>query len=151
MWHIGGQISHSWRDTNSEECSDCAAENILMDGSHLYKDGWHPMESWRARDGGELSLNCKRSEVEIKYYFIDFGLSTEFPPGQCERLVTGGLGRIQAPEQISGLPYDPFKLDVYYLGHVYQTKIVDVRFSISFDPSRSSRVPTGVQRIRSFG
>jgi hypothetical protein len=122
-----------------------------MDGSGLYKDGWHPMEAWRARDGGELSLNRKRSEVEINYYFIDFGLSTEFAPGQCERLVTGGLGRIQAPEQISGLPYDPFKLDVYYLGHVYQTKKVDVRFSISLTSSLSSRVPAGTQRIGSFG
>lgn len=99
-----------------------------MDGSNLYKGGWHPMDTWRARDGGDLFLNRRRSEVEIRYYFIDFGLSTEFPPGQTDRLVTGKLGRIRAPEQISGLPYDPFKLDVYYLGHVYQTKIVDVRF-----------------------
>jgi serine/threonine protein kinase len=108
--------------------SDCAAENILMDGSNLYKDGWHPMNPWQARDGGDLFLTRKRSEAEIKYYFIDFGLSTEFVPGQCERLVTGQKGRIEAPEQNSGLPYDPFKLDVYCLGNVYQKKIVDVRF-----------------------
>ena len=81
------------------------------------------------RDNLRLSRN--RSEVEIKYYFIDFGL---FVPGQRERLVTGELGRFQAPDQISGSPYDPFKLDVYYLGHVYQTKIVDVRFTYSFNP-----------------
>ncbi|KAF8122885.1 kinase-like domain-containing protein [Boletus edulis] len=106
---------------------DCAAENILMDGTNLYKDGWHPMSTWLARDGRDnLCLSRKRFEVEIKYYFIDFGLSTQFSPGQRERLVTGELGRIQAPEQSSGLPYDPFKLDVYYLGHVYQTKIVEV-------------------------
>jgi serine/threonine protein kinase len=108
-------------------CSDCAAENILMDGSGLYKDGWHPMNPWQARDGGDLFLSRKRSDVEIKYYFIDFGLSTEFPSWQGERLVTGQQGRIEAPEQNSGLPYDPFKLDVYYLGHVYQSKIVEVR------------------------
>ncbi|KAI9458229.1 kinase-like domain-containing protein [Boletus coccyginus] len=104
---------------------DCAAENILMDGSNLYKDGWHPMNPWQARDGGDLLLSRKRSDVEIKYYFIDFGLSTEFAAGQRARLVTGQKGRIEAPEQNSGLPYDPFKLDVYYLGHVYQTKIVE--------------------------
>ncbi|KAG9311898.1 kinase-like domain-containing protein [Chiua virens] len=104
---------------------DCAAENILMDGSNLYKDGWHPMDHWRARDGGDLPPSRKRSEAEIEYYFIDFGLSAEFDPEQHERLVTGRCGRTQAPEQISGLPYDPFKLDVYYLGRVYQTKIVD--------------------------
>ncbi|KAG8216512.1 hypothetical protein J3R82DRAFT_6628 [Butyriboletus roseoflavus] len=103
---------------------DCAADNILMDGSNLYINGWHPMNPWQARDGGDLFLNHKRSEVEIKYYFIDFGLSTEFSE-QRGLLVTGQLGQIDAPEQSSGLPYDPFKLDVYYLGHVYQTKIVD--------------------------
>ena len=117
-----------------------------MDGSNLYKDGWHPMDTWRARDGGDLSMSSQRSEVEIKYYFIDFGLSTEFSPEQRERLVTGKLGRIKAPEQASGLPYDPFKLDIYYLGRVYQTKIVDVRFSDLLTPlselicpSRSSK------------
>ncbi|KAH0840354.1 hypothetical protein J3R83DRAFT_1373 [Lanmaoa asiatica] len=97
------------------------------------------MDTWRARDGGDLSLNRKRSGVEIRYYFIDFGLSTEFAPGQCERLVTGGLGRIRAPEQISGSFYDPFKLDVYYLGHVFQTKVVDVVFHI-FYPTRGAYV-----------
>lgn len=123
-----------------------------MDGSNLYKDGWHPMNTWLTRNGkDDLCLTRKRSEVEIKYHFIDFGLSTEFRPGQSERLVTGGLGRLQAPEQISGLPYDPFKLDVYYLGHVYQTKIVDVCFPYFVIHSRSSRASTGVQRIGSFG
>ncbi|KAH0826181.1 hypothetical protein J3R83DRAFT_5613 [Lanmaoa asiatica] len=108
-----------------EMCSDCAAANILMDGSSLYKDGWHPMNPWQARDGGSLSLSRKRSEADIKYYFIDFGLSTGFAPGQRERLVTGGLGRVKAPEQHLGLLYDPFKLDVYYLGYVYQTKLIN--------------------------
>ncbi|KAF8548790.1 hypothetical protein OG21DRAFT_1470824 [Imleria badia] len=104
---------------------DCAAENILMDGSNLYKDGWHPMNPWQARDGGDLIPSRKRCEVEIKYYFIDFGLSTEFASWEHKRLVAGQKGRIEAPEQNSGLPYDPFKLDVYYLGQVYQMKIVD--------------------------
>lgn len=98
-----------------------------MDGSNLYKDGWHPMNPWQARDGGDLVLTRKRSEAEIKYYFIDFGLSTEFAPEEHESLVTGQKGRIEAPEQNSGLPYNPFKLDVYCLGQVYQRKIVDVR------------------------
>ena len=103
----------------------------MMDASNLYKDGWHPMNTWLARNGKDaLCLSGHRSEAEIKYYFIDFGLSTRFTPEKRERLVTGELGRIKAPEQTSGLPYDPFKLDVYYLGHTYQTKIVEVRFPL---------------------
>ena len=126
-------------------CSDCAAENILMDASTLYNDGWHPMNTWLARNGRyDLCLSRKRSEAEIKYYFIDFGLSTQFAPEQRERLVTGELGRIKAPEQSSGLSYDPFKLDVYYLGHVYQTKIADVRLPFFSTPSQSSHLPQGL-------
>lgn len=126
---------------DNRECSDCAAENILMDGSNLYKDGWHPMNTWLARDGTDnLRLSRKRSDAEIKYYFIDFGLSTQFVPGQRERLVTGEFGRIQAPEQVSGSPYDPFKLDVYYLGHVYQTRIVDVRFICPSNPTTGDNI-----------
>jgi serine/threonine protein kinase len=134
MWHIGECNPRFGCCADHESSSDCAAENILMDGSNLYKGGWHPMNTWLAPDGGVLSLSRKRSEVEIKYYFIDFGLSTEFSPEQRDRLVTGELGRIVAPEQNCGLPYDPFKLDVYYLGYVYQTKIVDVCVSPFFDP-----------------
>lgn len=101
----------------------------MMDGSNLFKDGWHPMNTWLTRNGkDDLCLTRKRSEVEIRYYFIDFGLSTLFSSGQHKCFVTGELGRIQAPEQLSGLPYDPFKLDVYYLGHVYQMKIVEASF-----------------------
>lgn len=122
-----------------------------MDGSNLYKNGWHPMESWKARDGGVLFPSRKRSEVEIRYYFIDFGLSTEFAPGQRDCLVTGQNGRIDGPEQNSGLPYDPFKLDVYYLGHVYQTKIVDVRLLYICLLTGSYKSSAGVQGIRSFG
>jgi serine/threonine protein kinase len=102
-----------------------------MDCLNLFTDGWHPMNTWLTRSGkDDLCLGRRRSEVEIRYYFIDFGLSTLFHPEQHNRLVIGELGRIQAPEQNSGLPYDPFKLDVYYLGHVYQTKIVDVGFNL---------------------
>ena len=107
---------------------DCAAQNILMDGSAIYKDGWHPMAPHRTRDGRwPLSSRiANRTHVNVKYYFIDFSLSTQFDPSQRNQIVTGKLGRIQAPEQKSDNPYDPFKLDVFYLGHVFKTKIVDV-------------------------
>lgn len=132
-------------------CSDCAAENILMDGSNLYKDGWHPMNPWQARDGGDLVLTRKRSEAEIKYYFIDFGLSTEFPPEVHECLVTGQKGRIEAPEQNSGLPYNPFKLDVYCLGQVYRRKIVDVCLIKYRIPLETNLFFVGIQGIRTIG
>ncbi|KAF9226739.1 hypothetical protein BS17DRAFT_776054 [Gyrodon lividus] len=103
---------------------DCAAENILMDGSTLYRDGFHPMEPHRTRDGREsVKLSSHRSQSELKYYFIDFGLSTKFDPGR-PHLVTGTLGRVPLPERSDIIPYDPFKADVYILGSVFLKDIV---------------------------
>jgi hypothetical protein len=116
-----------------------------MDVSNLYNNGWHPMNTWVARNGrDDLCLGRKHSEAEIKYYFIDFCLLTKFAPEKRERLVAGELGQIQAPEQTSELSYDPLKLDVYCLGHVYQMKIVDMHFPILSTPSQSSHLPAGV-------
>jgi hypothetical protein len=124
-----------------------------MDGSSLYKDGWHPMVLGELAMADNLCLSRKRSEVEIKYYFIDFrSIHASLLQDNSERLVTGGLGRIKAPEQISGLPYDPFKLDTYYLRTCLSNEDSGRAIPISFmTPPRSSCLPTGVQRIGSFG
>jgi hypothetical protein len=72
----------------------CEPDSRGQDGLNIFKDDWHPMNTWLARNSGkdELCLGRNRSEVGIKYYFIDFGLSTQFAPGKGERLVTGGFG-----------------------------------------------------------
>lgn len=54
----------------------------------------------------------------VRYYFVDFGMSRRFEPGE-PRLMTGGMGAVRsAPELSLVVPCDPFKLDVYLLGNV---------------------------------
>lgn len=100
-----------------------------MDGSKIYGDGWHPMDPHRTRDGRWPLSNrvANRTHLSVRYYFIDFSLSTQFDPTHHNQSVTGKLGRIQAPEQKLDKPYNPFKLDVFHLGYVFKTEILGVR------------------------
>lgn len=70
-----------------------------------------------------------RCMCSFKYYFIDFGISTRFE-GPGPHLVTGTIGRDPtAPEMSDTVPYDPFKLDIYYLGNHFLEQYVRVRSS----------------------
>ncbi|KIO31891.1 hypothetical protein M407DRAFT_45980, partial [Tulasnella calospora MUT 4182] len=106
----GHQIAHR----------DCAYDNILMDRHALYPNGWHP-QSWLAtRDGlASTGRRALREVQDLRYYFIDFGLSTH-----CESLTIGEDGQEGAPELSLTVPYDPYKLDVYILGKTYGRLLV---------------------------
>lgn len=67
---------------------------------------------------------CK---LGVRYLYVDFGISTYFPPGSKQRLVTGILGRNQnVPELSKTVPYDPFKVDIFSLGQVFERVFTDV-------------------------
>ncbi|KIJ69909.1 hypothetical protein HYDPIDRAFT_171871 [Hydnomerulius pinastri MD-312] len=111
---------------------DCASRNILMCSDELFRDGWHPMHHYKARDGRHLPVqSLRRSEAEITYYFIDFGLSSMFEPGQ-EPLVTGVNGRVALPERSNHEAYDAFKGDVYILGSVFREHILEKFADVQF-------------------
>lgn len=115
-----------------------------------------------------------------RVYIIDFESAVEFPedcppserrciglpPGMCEKTYT----RAMPPEMASGLPYDPFKLDVWQLGKSFsdfkvshsatlinpgltrkhmQTTIpsIDVVLGSMTDPDASSR-PSASETLR---
>ncbi|KAH7882631.1 kinase-like domain-containing protein [Phlebopus sp. FC_14] len=111
---------------------DCSAQNIMMDASDLYPNGWHPMAPWLTRDGKYWSTPHKnRCDLNIRYFFIDFGLSTRFAPGE-DHLVVGAKGAAPAPELSLEIPYNPFKLDVYLLGKVFQEHICEAYVDLPF-------------------
>ncbi|EGO02257.1 hypothetical protein SERLA73DRAFT_48387 [Serpula lacrymans var. lacrymans S7.3] len=100
---------------------DCAGPNIMMDARPLYTQEWHPVRRNYTTDGVYELQPRARIDFPVRYFFVDFGLATRFEPGQPRR-VTGGKGRDQdVPELSNVVPYDPFKVDVFILGHLYQT------------------------------
>lgn len=109
---------------------DCAYENVLMDGASLFPHGFHPLLSYSAPHNiRELAWYYPRYTVPkpVKYYFIDFGISVHFSPGQQPKLVTGMKGLDRDPPELSDtVPYDPFKLDVFILGNLFKTTIYQV-------------------------
>ncbi|EIW54116.1 uncharacterized protein TRAVEDRAFT_74378 [Trametes versicolor FP-101664 SS1] len=98
---------------------DVAIENIMMDGSPLYPGGHHPVRTEYTPDALYEVKPLPRAERSIKYYYIDFGLSSLIPEGSSPYVV-GRAGRDkEVPELSSTVPYDAFKVDIYALGNMY--------------------------------
>jgi hypothetical protein len=84
----------------------------------MYPHGWHPVHPHRSRNAAGMAQHWDRIDVGVKYFFIDFGLSSCFAPGQ-QRLVYDILGRERRPPELQGdIPYDPFRIDVAIMGYL---------------------------------
>lgn len=106
-----------------DACRDCAFKNIMMDASALFPCGFHPISKTRLPDVSGIAPTLSRSEAAVKYYFIDFGISTRFAP-QSSRLVVGTPGLDQEPPELSeDVTYDPFKLDVFLIGNLIRREL----------------------------
>ncbi|KAG8842241.1 hypothetical protein FRB96_005845 [Tulasnella sp. 330] len=101
---------------------DCAWGNIMMDGRAMFPGGWHPQQDLRTPDGQRLqNQNSSRTAAGgVRYYIIDFGISTH---GKDQSI--GFNGQERAPELSNRVPYNPYKLDVYILGMMYQHFLVE--------------------------
>ncbi|KAG8744548.1 hypothetical protein FRC11_013417, partial [Ceratobasidium sp. 423] len=99
---------------------DCASANIVMKADSLFRSAPHPHPRYMylTEDGKDRVKLRTRAGRDIKYYFIDFGLSVRFPSYAERRFVTGIEGREREVPEFSApnVPYDPFKLDMCILG-----------------------------------
>ena len=108
---------------------DCSLKNILMDATHMYPLGFHPVEELFLDDRKTLAPRISRIEAGVKYYFVDYGISSYFPPGSRRELVVGIAGRDQdVPELSNNVPYDPFKVDIFTIGNVLRGEFQAVSF-----------------------
>ncbi|RPD57198.1 hypothetical protein L226DRAFT_113083 [Lentinus tigrinus ALCF2SS1-7] len=103
---------------------DIGAANVMMDGRALYPEGHHPVRLNYSPDAVHEIRPLSRSSCGVRYYFIDFGLSTRFKEGESS-LVLGRAGRDkQIPELSSDVPYDAYQADVFALGNLYYKEFV---------------------------
>src|SRR6267154_3115718 len=108
---------------------DCSLKNILMDATHMYPLGFHPVEELFLDDRKTLAPRISRIEAGVKYYFVDYGISSYFPPRSRRVLVVGIAGRDQdVPELSNNVPYDPFKVDIFTIGNVLRGEFQAVGF-----------------------
>lgn len=100
-----------------------------MDARSLFPQGHHPVRLNYSPDGVYQISPLNRQDRPVKYYFIDFGLSSHFKPGDTP-LVVGTKGRDKEPPELSDTdPYNPFPLDIYILGNMYLHEFVQVSLS----------------------
>ena len=114
-----------------------------MAADRMFPQGFHPVKDiFLPDDITTPAPYIPRRDVGVRYYFVDYGISSYFPTGSEPRLVLGRDGRDQeVPELSDEVPYDPFKVDICTIGNVLRLDICKV----SFCPSVSSRSLTSSQ------
>ena len=99
-----------------------------MDAKALYPKGFHPVYPHNLPDLSDDAPTLPRALFAVKYYFVDFGISSYIPPDSQEQHVLGDFGRDQdVPELSTTVPYDPFKVDVFILGNLFEKVFIEVR------------------------
>jgi len=138
---------------------DCTMENVLMDASAMYPRSFHPIKCNHLPDGFTLATEIPRTEAGVRYHFIDYGISSYFPPGQPRALVTGRSGLDQdVPELSDTVPYEPFAVDIFIVGNTlrkeFEAKFSNVGFlkliiqnATQRDPSRR---PSASELLRTW-
>lgn len=103
----------------------------MFDASSMYPEGFHPDMQHLKKDGSYfLEEGVKRTDAQppVRYYFIDFGISSWFKDPLERHLVTGNRCQDKdVPELSDTIPYDPFYTDVFILGNVYKRNFTTVR------------------------
>ncbi|KAI0365102.1 kinase-like protein [Pilatotrama ljubarskyi] len=111
---------------------DIAVENIMMDAKALYPNGHHPIRLDYSEDGLYPVSALPRAGRKVRYFYIDFGLASHFPPGTSPYVV-GDVGRdADVPELSDDVPYDAFKVDIFALGNLYSKEFKQRYNSMDF-------------------
>ncbi|KAJ7782455.1 hypothetical protein DFH07DRAFT_909280 [Mycena maculata] len=111
---------------------DCGSGNIMMDGQHLYPNGFHPTFQWLNMDHSARAKHTTRTRAPPKYYLIDFGISVRFSPDSLPRTEVPIKGADRTVPEFEGDgcldPLDPFATDVYYLGNMIREDFLDGQY-----------------------
>ena len=110
--------------------SDLARNNIMMESNEMFPKGFHPRSPSMLPDFSGFAVYDRRRLVpNLKYRFIDFGISSLFDSYEAREKVHGRFCQDRTvPELARQGPYDPFKVDIYTLGNVFKETLVEVRF-----------------------
>lgn len=99
----------------------------MMDATNLCINPFHPVEPLMKRDFSGLTRFKTRTERPPKYYFIDFGLSSQYDSivNALDLPVRGGDKEVPEFEDYNR-PHNPFPTDVFYIGNAIKHDFLDV-------------------------
>ncbi|KAI9509446.1 kinase-like domain-containing protein [Russula earlei] len=110
---------------------DCTANNIMFDASRMYPNGFHPAKLSRNRNFKGAAKAYTRTRRPPVYFFIDFGLSREYPSRDVTDEPLRG-GDKSAPEHRSQRHCNPFQTDIYYIGNLVRREYMDKYYGFEF-------------------
>ncbi|KAI5120181.1 hypothetical protein M0805_002649 [Coniferiporia weirii] len=112
---------------------DCTYLNIMMNANQMYPKGFHPVQYDFLPAYYDFAPYRKRREVKgMKYFFLDFGISTRFQEGEAREVVGRKCGDKDVPELSSLVPYDPFATDIFILGNLYKEQFLAGYANLTF-------------------
>lgn len=101
----------------------------MLDGRRILPRGWHPESPHTLPDGKTQLCKSKGAQVPgyavggVRYYYIDFGFSVKDQDVWHKSSASRGL---EAPEILGRKPYDPYKVDIWNLGLLFEEYLVGV-------------------------
>ena len=88
----------------------------MMDPAPILPDMFHPQRPWRTRDCKREIRPYTRTARPVKYYFTDFGLSSQYNADVSNPLeipILGGDKTVPEFQKDRTTPRNPFHTDVY--------------------------------------
>jgi len=110
--------------------------NLMLDATPMYPDSFHPHVAYQDRrpDFRGRAKCYSRTQRPPKYYWIDFGISSQYDslsPPPREYRIWGGDYSVPEFQDNEGL-HDPFPTDVYYVGNLIKTNFVQPMHGFKF-------------------
>ena len=95
----------------------------MFDSSKMYPNGFHPVKIDQNRNFKGTAKAYTRTQRPPRYYFIDFGLSSQYSSRDAMDEPQPGEDK-SAPEHRSGQRCNPFHTDVYYIGNLVRQEFM---------------------------
>jgi len=112
---------------------ECTAHNIMMDASQMYPNCFHPTRKSRNFDGISTAKCISRTKAKsVKYFFTDFEKSRVITSEGDRRMRRRQGARNLPPEIERGELYDPFPVDMYYLGNTNREHLLEKYTNMEF-------------------
>ena len=130
IWLVLGELC---RVLKCRAFRDIHCLNIMMDPRPLVSEMYHPKNPRKSYDFRRNVSWVTRTAAPTKYYYVDFGISCQYPADCVHPLEyrTWGGDRSVPEFQRSEGPFDPFPTDIYYLGSVIREEFTSVRLPTS--------------------
>ncbi|KAJ7769055.1 hypothetical protein B0H14DRAFT_2968126 [Mycena olivaceomarginata] len=130
---------------------DCNSNNIMMDGAHLFPQGFHPQRQDRKSDFKSTAPYYTRTRLPVKYYLTDFGLSCRYDPANGPPWEDIRDGDNHRQEHTGRAACDPFPTNIYFLGSLIHRHFLDAtilqRYRIFAIPSDRKSWQDGPNRM----